>query len=169
MGPAFRRLLPFVLRYRRQYITGLACVVMTSAIQLLSPWILKYAIDDITRGITRQKLALYAGLLLGVACLGAGFRFLMRRTGDLMSRATNDLNAVRMMIGPSVMYSANTILMFTVAIVIMLSIDARLTLIALLPLPLVSVTVWYFGSAIHKRFEAIQAQLSDMSAVVQEA
>ena len=202
MGPAFRRLLPFVLRYRRQYITGLACVVMTTAIQLVSPWILKYAIDDITRGITRQKLALYAGLLLGVACLGAVFRFLMRRiligasrdleydirnaffarlqvmplayyqtrrTGDLMSRATNDLNAVRMMIGPSVMYSANTILMFTVAIVIMLSIDARLTLIALLPLPLVSVTVWYFGSAIHKRFEAIQAQLSDMSAVVQEA
>ena len=202
MGPAFRRLLPFVLRYRRQYITGLACVVMTTAIQLLSPWILKYAIDDITRGITRQKLALYAGLLLGVACLGAVFRFLMRRiligasrdleydirnaffarlqvmplayyqtrrTGDLMSRATNDLNAVRMMIGPSVMYSANTILMFTVAIVIMLSIDARLTLIALLPLPLVSLTVWYFGSALPRRFEAIQAQLSDMSAVVQEA
>src|SRR3972149_8092650 len=125
MGPAFRRLLPFVLRYRRQYITGLACVVMTSAIQLLSPWILKYAIDDIPRGITRQKLALYAGLLLGVACLGAVFRFLMRRiligasrdleydirnaffarlqvmplayyqtrrTGDLLSRATHDLN-----------------------------------------------------------------------------
>lgn len=175
---------------------------MTTAIQLLSPWILKYAIDDITRGITRPKLAMYAGLLLGVACVGAVFRFLMRRiligasrdleydirnaffarlqlmplayyqtrrTGDLMSRATNDLNAVRMMIGPSVMYSANTILMFTVAILIMSSIDGRLTLIALLPLPLVSVTVKYFGSAIHKRFEAIQAQLSDLSAIVQEA
>ncbi len=92
-----------------------------------------------------------------------------RRTGDLMSRATNDLNAVRMMIGPSVMYSANTVLMFTVAIIIMSSIDGRLTLIALMPLPLVSVTVKYFGSAIHRRFEAIQAQLSDLSAVVQEA
>ena len=79
MGPAFRRLLPFVLRYRRQFTLGLICVVITTSIQLLSPWILKYAIDDITRGITRQKLAAYAALLLGVACLGGLFRFLMRR------------------------------------------------------------------------------------------
>jgi len=92
-----------------------------------------------------------------------------RRTGDLMSRATNDLNAVRMMIGPAVMYSASTILVFAVAIVLMTSIDARLTLIALVPLPMVSISVKYFGSAIHKRFETIQAQLADLSAVVQEA
>ena len=86
-----------------------------------------------------------------------------------MSRATNDLNAVRMMIGPAVMYSANTIIVFVVAIILMASIDGRLTLIALLPLPLVSISVKYFGSAIHTRFEAIQAQLADLSAVVQEA
>ena len=92
-----------------------------------------------------------------------------RRTGDLMSRATNDLNAVRMMVGPAVMYTANTILVFVVAIILMSSIDGRLTMIALLPLPLVSISVKYFGSAIHARFEAIQAQLSDISAVVQEA
>ncbi len=181
---------------------GLACVLVTTAFQLLSPWILKHAIDDLNAGVTRQKLALYAGLLLGVALVGGVFRFLMRRiiigasrdieydlrndffarlqqmplayyqarrTGDLMSRATNDLNAVRMMIGPAIMYSANTILVFVVAIVLMISIDARLTLIALVPLPFVSISVKYFGSAIHKRFEAIQAQLSDISAVVQEA
>jgi ATP-binding cassette subfamily B protein len=92
-----------------------------------------------------------------------------RRTGDLMSRATNDLNAVRMMIGPAIMYSSSTILVFVVAIALMLTIDVRLTLIALIPLPFVTVTVRYFGSAIHKRFEEIQAQLSDVSAVVQEA
>jgi ATP-binding cassette subfamily B protein len=92
-----------------------------------------------------------------------------RRTGDLMSRATNDLNAVRMMIGPAIMYSSSTILVFAVAIALMWSIDARLTLIALLPLPLVTISVKYFGSAIHRRFEAIQAQLADLSAVVQEA
>ena len=74
-----------------------------------------------------------------------------------------------MMIGPAVMYSASTILVFAVAIILMVSIDARLTLIALIPLPMVSVSVKYFGSAIHKRFEAIQAQLADLSAVVQEA
>jgi ATP-binding cassette subfamily B protein len=177
-------------------------VVITTAIQLLSPWVLKLAIDDLNAGVTRGKLTVYAALLLGIALVGGAFRFLMRRiligasrdveydvrnaffarlqqmplayyqarrTGDLMSRATNDLNAVRTMIGPAVMYSSNTIIVFVVAIVLMASIDARLTLIALLPLPLVSVSVKYFGSAIHTRFEAIQAQLSDLSAVVQEA
>jgi ATP-binding cassette subfamily B multidrug efflux pump len=202
MSPPFRRLLPYVVRYRRAFTLGLVCVVVTTTIQLLSPWILKHAIDDLTVGVTRAKLGLYAGLLLGVACAGGLFRYLMRRiligasrdieydvrnefyarlqqlplgyyqarrTGDLMSRATNDLNAVRMMIGPAIMYSANTILVFVVAIILMLSIDTRLTLMALLPLPLVSVSVRYFGRAIHTRFEAIQAQLSDLSAVVQEA
>lgn len=202
MGPAARRLLPYVLRYRRAFVLGLACVLVTTSIQLLSPWILKHAIDDLNSGVTRQKLALYAALLLGVACVGAVFRFLMRqiligasrdieydvrndfyarlqqmplgyyqarRTGDLMSRATNDLNAVRMMIGPAVMYTSNTVLVFVVAIILMSSIDGRLTLMALLPLPLVTISVKYFGSAIHTRFEAIQSQLSDVSAVVQEA
>ena len=200
-GAALRRLLPFVLRYRQQFFFGLLCVVLTTAIQLLPPWVLKYAVDDLTTAVTVSKLLLYAGLILVIACTGAFFRFWMRRvligasrrieyhirnaffanlqrmplgyyqtrrTGDLMSRATNDLNAVRMMIGPAVMYSANTVLVFVVAILVMLSIDARLTLIALLPLPLVSLSVWYFGKAIHERFEAIQAQLSELSAVVQE-
>jgi ATP-binding cassette subfamily B protein len=202
MGLALRRLLPYVLRYRRSFAAGLLCVFITTAIQLLSPWVLKYAIDDLSRGVTRGKLAVYASALLGIAAVGALFRFLMRRiiigasrdieydirndffarlqqlplafyqtrrTGDLMSRATNDLSAVRQLIGPAVMYSASTILVFSVAIVRMASIDARLTAIALLPLPLVSVSVKYFGNAIHTRFEAIQAQLSEVSAVVQEA
>ena len=202
MRPAFRRLLPFLLVYRRQFVTGLFCVIVTTVIQLLSPWVLKYAVDDLNTGVTRGKLAFYAGTLLGIACVGAIFRYLMRqiligasrdiefdirnaffarlqqmplgyyqtrRTGDLMSRATNDLNAVRMMIGPAVMYSANTILVFVVAIVLMLSLDTRLTIMALLPLPLVTITVKYFGSAIHKRFEAIQEQLATLSAVVQES
>ena len=94
--------------------------------------------------------------------------FHKNRTGDLMSRATNDLSAVRMMIGPAVMYTANTALTFLVAIILMLSINVRLTLIALIPLPFVSVAARYFGRAIHHRFERIQAQLSDLSAVTQE-
>jgi ATP-binding cassette subfamily B protein len=95
--------------------------------------------------------------------------FQTHRTGDLMSRATNDLNAVRMMIGPSIMYSANTMLTLVVALFVMFTIDARLTLWALIPMPFVSISVKMFGSAIHKRFEQIQAQLSDVSAVAQEA
>ena len=202
MSPPFARLLPFLLRYKRAFLLGLSCVIITTAIQLLSPWVLKNAIDDLNAGVTRAKLTLYAGLLLAIAIVGGIFRFLMRRiligasrdieydmrnaffarlqlmplayyqarrTGDLMSRATNDLNAVRTMIGPAVMYSANTMIVFVVAIILMASIDGRLTLIALLPLPLVSISVKYFGSAIHTRFEAIQAQLADLSAVVQES
>jgi ATP-binding cassette subfamily B multidrug efflux pump len=95
--------------------------------------------------------------------------FQSHRTGDLMSRATNDLNAVRMMIGPSIMYSANTMLTFVVALSVMIAIDPKLTLWALVPMPFVSISVKYFGSAIHKRFEQIQAQLSEVSAVTQEA
>jgi ATP-binding cassette subfamily B protein len=95
--------------------------------------------------------------------------FQAHRTGDLMSRATNDLNAVRMMIGPSIMYSANTLLTFVAALAMMIVIDGRLTIWSLIPLPFVSVSVWYFGNAIHRGFERIQAQLSDVSAVAQEA
>jgi ATP-binding cassette subfamily B protein len=95
--------------------------------------------------------------------------FQANRTGDLMSRATNDLNAVRMMIGPAVMYLSDTLLAFVVALSAMLAIDWRLALVALIPLPCVSISVKYFGTAIHKRFEQIQAQLSDLSAIAQEA
>ena len=94
--------------------------------------------------------------------------FHQRRTGDLMSRATNDLGSVRQMIGPAVMYTSTTALTFVVAITMMLSIDARLTLIALLPLPFVSIAVYYFGNQIHRRFLKIQEQLSEISAVAQE-
>jgi ATP-binding cassette subfamily B protein len=95
--------------------------------------------------------------------------FQANRTGDLMSRATNDLSAVRMMIGPAVMYFLSTALGFVLAVAIMLRIDLRLTLIALVPLPGVTLGTRYFGKAIHERFERIQAQLSDLSVVVQEA
>jgi ATP-binding cassette, subfamily B, multidrug efflux pump len=91
------------------------------------------------------------------------------RTGDLMSRATNDLSAVRMMIGPAVMYASSTGLTFIVGIVLMVSINPWLTALALVPLPFVSIVVRYFGAAIHHRFEKIQEQLSDISAVTQES
>src|SRR5215471_14485844 len=81
--------------------------------------------------------------------------FQANRTGDLMSRATNDLNAVRMMIGPAVMYLSDTILGFIGAFSVMVWIDWRLALVALIPLPCVSVSAKYFGTAIHKRFEQI--------------
>ena len=90
------------------------------------------------------------------------------RTGDIMARATNDLNAVRMLLGPAIMYSANTMVFTAGALAFMLAISPRLTLIAFLPLPVASVVIQYFGRRIHERFERIQAMFSDISARAQE-
>jgi ATP-binding cassette subfamily B multidrug efflux pump len=90
------------------------------------------------------------------------------RTGDIMARATNDLNAVRMLLGPAIMYSANTVVFTAGALAFMLSISPRLTLYAFLPLPIVSITIQYFGKQIHERFERIQAMFSEISARAQE-
>jgi len=90
------------------------------------------------------------------------------RTGDIMARATNDLNAVRMLLGPAVMYSANTIVFTAGALAFMLAISPKLTLYAFLPLPVVSIVIQYFGKRIHERFERIQAMFSEISARAQE-
>jgi len=90
------------------------------------------------------------------------------RTGDIMARATNDLNAVRMLLGPAIMYSANTIVFTAGALIFMVAISPKLTLYAFLPLPVVSIVVQYFGRRIHERFERIQAMFSDISARAQE-
>lgn len=202
MDPALRRLWPYVRRHRRDVVIGLSCALASTAVTLVGPQVLKFAVDDLTAGVTRAKLAVYAGLVLAVALVGGTFRFLMRRilmgasrrmeydlrndffahlqrlapanferrrTGDLMSRATSDLSAVRMMTGPALMYATTTGVLFVVAVATMASLNVRLTLIALLALPLVSVAVKYFGAAIHTRSERIQAQLSEMSAIAQEA
>ncbi|HEX9115718.1 MAG TPA: ABC transporter transmembrane domain-containing protein, partial [Anaerolineae bacterium] len=90
------------------------------------------------------------------------------RTGDIMARATNDLNAVRMLLGPGIMYTANTVVYTVGALSYMLTISPRLTLYAFIPLPIVSVIVQYFGHRIRDRFERIQAQFSEISARAQE-
>jgi len=90
------------------------------------------------------------------------------RTGDIMARATNDLNAVRMLLGPAIMYSANTIVFTAGALGFMLAISPKLTIYAFLPLPITSIIIQYFGRRIHERFERIQAMFSDISARAQE-
>ena len=90
------------------------------------------------------------------------------RTGDLMSKLTNDLNAVRNMIGPGIMYSANTVVVGIATVTLMLHLDWRLTLMVLAPLPFVSAMVKFFGSQIHERFEKIQALYSELTERVRE-
>lgn len=90
------------------------------------------------------------------------------RTGDLMARATNDLNAVRTLLGPAIMYSANTLVFTAGALAYMVKISPKLTAYTFLPLPVASIVIQYFGKQIHERFEKIQAMFSDISARAQE-
>jgi ATP-binding cassette, subfamily B, multidrug efflux pump len=94
--------------------------------------------------------------------------YVRNRTGELMSRCTNDLNAVRMVLGPGIMYSATTIVTMVLAIAVMFRLSATLTLWILLPVPVVAVAVRHFGKVIHELYEKIQASLATLSARVQE-
>jgi ATP-binding cassette subfamily B multidrug efflux pump len=196
-----RRLLPYLKRHRRPLLVGLTCLLARTVFSVASPWVLRYAIDDLTLGVTRDKLLAYAGLLVAVVTVEGFFLYQMRmiligvsrqieyelrgdlfahltrlparyyhsmRTGDLMSRATSDLSAVRMVLGPGIMYTASTLATFVGTIALMVTISPRLLALSLLPLLFVTVLVRYFGRRIHERFEAVQAQLSNISALVQE-
>lgn len=90
------------------------------------------------------------------------------RTGDIMARTTNDLNAVRQLLGPAIMYSANTLVFTCAALPFMYHISPKLTFFAFVPLPAASVLIQYFGNHIHRRFERIQAMFSEISAKAQE-
>ncbi len=94
--------------------------------------------------------------------------YVRNRTGELMSRCTNDLNAVRMVLGPGIMYSATTLTTMILAILVMLAISPLLTLWVMLPVPLVAISVRYFGQVIHRLSERIQAALATLSARAQE-
>ena len=196
-----RPLFPYLRKYQATFWFGAVCVLFNNGVWILFPLIIRRAIDDLNRGVTRQKVFTYALMLLGVAGVKAIFQFLTRwvligvsreiefdlrndlfahlerlsysfyqrtRTGDIMARATNDLNAVRMLVGPGIMYTANTVVFTAGALVFMLSISPWLTLFAFAPLPIFSIVVQYFGRRIHERFERIQAMFSDISARAQE-
>ena len=127
-----------------------------------------YAQRWILIGISREiEFDLRNDLFRKLEIKDSGF-YQRYRTGDIMARMTNDLNAVRMLLGPALMYSANTIFLSVFALFFMLRISPYLTLVALAPMPLASILVQYLGRRIHERFERIQASFSDISAQAQE-
>ncbi len=127
-----------------------------------------YAQRWILIGISRDiEFDLRNDLFRKLELQDAGF-FQRYRTGDIMARMTNDLNAVRNLLGPGLMYSANTIFLSVFALIFMLHISPYLTLVALAPMPLASILIQYLGHKIHDRFERIQASFSDISAQAQE-
>jgi ATP-binding cassette subfamily B multidrug efflux pump len=143
------------------YSSWLLAIAGTKAVfQYLTRWILI--------GVSREiEFDLRNDLFTHLERLSYGF-YQRTRTGDIMARATNDLNAVRMLVGPGIMYTANTVVFTAGALAFMLSISPRLTIFAFAPLPVVSIVVQYFGRRIHERFERIQAMFSDISARAQE-
>ncbi len=149
----------------RQRIFVLALALVAIA---LGKGIFLYAQRWVLIGISRDiELDLRNDLFRKLEEQDTGF-YRYYRTGDLMARMTNDLSAVRMLLGPALMYSANTVFLTVFALVFMLRISPWLTLVALAPMPLASILVQYFGSRIHTRFERIQASFSDISAQAQE-
>jgi ATP-binding cassette, subfamily B, multidrug efflux pump len=167
-------LFPLVLRHA---VDGLQAGVtreklLTYSLELMGVAAIKGIFQFLTRwiviGISREiEFDLRNDLFRHLESLSYSY-YQRTRTGDIMARATNDLNAVRMLLGPAIMYSANTIVFTAGALAFMLSISPRLTFYAFLPLPLVSITVQYFGKQIHERFEKIQAMFSEISARAQE-
>jgi len=152
---------PQILRLIAKLVALILAVAVTKAIfQFLTRWIVIGVSREIEFDLRNDLFRHLEGL---------SYSFYQRtRTGDIMARATNDLNAVRMLLGPAIMYSANTIVFTAGALAFMLSISPKLTLYAFLPLPVVSVVIQYFGRRIHERFERIQAMFSEISARVQE-
>jgi ATP-binding cassette subfamily B protein len=209
----------YMRRYRWGYLWGTLSCICTNTIWVLFPqvirmaidgiggkWViyprvLQWAVDALSRGDTRIKVLIFAGLLVAIALVKGVFLYSQRwiligisreiefdmrndlfrkleeqdsgfyqryRTGDIMARMTNDLNAVRNLLGPALMYSANTIFFTVGALFFLLRISPWLTLVAFAPMPLASILVQYFGSRIHDRFERIQASFSDISSQAQE-
>src|SRR5215470_1925797 len=146
----------YLSRHRGRITAGFLCVILTNVFLLAMPRVMGYAVDSLKESVTREKLAFYAALIIGLALCEGIFRFLMRRliigvsrdveysmrndlfhyletlpmafyhknrTGDLMSRVTNDLSNVRMLAGPGIMYTANTIIVAGLAIFFMFRIN----------------------------------------------
>ena len=214
----------YVIRYQFGITLSFILVLTTNCILLISPKILKWAIDDLggnlsarpkvlqwaidmwviddlTQAMTPRKILFYAVLIFMVALIAGIIRFAQRRTihgiarrieyhlrkdffahlqklsanyynnvrtGDLMTRATSDMNAVRMVLSSAIMYTADAIVFFFLALIIMLQIDVSLTLLALLPYPVLAVLIRQLGKRVHKCYEDIQESYSTLNTKVQE-
>jgi ATP-binding cassette subfamily B protein len=152
-------------RPTREAILLFACLLV--AISLVKG-IFLYSQRWILIGISREiEFDLRNDLFRKLEQQDSGF-YQRYRTGDIMARMTNDLSAVRMLLGPAIMYSANTVLFTVGALFFLLRISPWLTLVALAPMPVASILVQYFGRKIHDRFERIQVSFSEISSQAQE-
>ena len=162
LGLASDALLKGITRHKLLFYAGLLLVIaITKGIfQFLTRWVMIGISRDVEFDMRNDLFARLEGL---------SYSYYQRhRTGDIMARATNDLSAVRNLLGPAIMYTANTVVLMAGALAFMISISPRLTLYTFLPLPAASILIQYFGRRIHDRFERIQSMFADISARAQE-
>jgi len=162
---ALSRSIPFYAPSSRRTL-GIYCliVILCVAIKGVLSFTARWTLIGVSRDI---EFDIRNDLLKRLLILEPEF-YVRNRTGELMSRATNDLNAVRMVLGPGIMYSATTLITMVLAIAVMVTLSPSLTLWVLLPAPVVAVAVWFFGKTIHELYEKIQAALATLTARVQE-
>jgi ATP-binding cassette subfamily B protein len=162
LGTASDAMLGGVTRNKLLFYAGLlfGIALAKGIFQFLTRWVMIGISRDIEFDLRNDLFAKLESL---------SYSYYQRnRTGDIMARATNDLSAVRNLLGPAIMYTANTIVLMTLALAFMISLSPRLTLYTFLPLPVASILIQYFGRRIHDRFERIQAMFSEISARAQE-
>lgn len=196
----WRRLWPYLARYRGRIAFGLVALFLCRVFYLVVPQVLERAIDALQAGET-EYLWTFGGYIVAAAAGSAIFRYFMRwyligvsrfaeydmrrdfyehlqrlpasfharyRVGDLLSRSAQDMNAVRMVLGPGVMYPVETVITTVGCFAFMLAISPRLTLVTVAVMPVVSVLMKVLGERIFRRSEKVQAKMADISAVVQE-
>jgi ATP-binding cassette subfamily B multidrug efflux pump len=164
-GSWLSRAIPFYAPHNRQAL-GMYClflllfVLIRGVFSFWTRWVLI--------GVSRDmEFDLRSDLLDRLLLMEPEF-YVRNRTGELMSRATNDLNNVRMVLGPGIMYTGQTLVTLVIAIAVMARLSSSLTLWVLVPVPVVFVAVRHFGKIIHELYEKIQASLATLSAKVQE-
>ncbi|MEP6705511.1 MAG: ABC transporter transmembrane domain-containing protein, partial [Acidobacteriota bacterium] len=201
MDKPLRQFFRYLKPYKWQMIAGISFILVSLGFGLLVPYLVGAAVDDLTAGVTWEKVIYYPLVILAVNFASGIFLFLQRRflinasrhiefdmrqdfyaslvdqpleyfhktrVGDLMARATNDLAAIRQIVGPMILYSFQAVFALAIVLPILLNISVKLTLLILIPMPLVSLTVKVLGEQIHKRFEKIQEFFSDITARAQE-
>jgi ATP-binding cassette subfamily B multidrug efflux pump len=209
----------FFYKYIWRLIPGVIYVAISNVFAVLSPRVIRIAVDMVTDNISTYRLfsgfnkqgmiyqlfgsalLLFGILILVLALLRGLFLFFMRQTiivmsrhieydlkneiyqhyqelslafyrrhntGDLMNRATEDVSRVRMYLGPGIMYTINTVVLFIMVIYAMLTVNVRLAIFSVLPLPVLAIIIYYVNNIIHFRSEKIQERLSALSSFVQE-
>jgi ATP-binding cassette subfamily B multidrug efflux pump len=159
------RTIPYYSPHSRHAL-GIYCLLLIALVSLRA--VLSFVTRWVLIGVSRDIEFDIRGDLLNRLLLMEPEFYVRNRTGELMSRATNDLNAVRMVLGPGIMYSGQTVIGMALAILVMSQLSGSLTLWVLLPVPIVAVVVQHFGKVIHELYEKIQASLATLSAKVQE-